>query len=184
MVGARRLQTNKQKSDHAVFCVVDAAVVERCKLLEIQYLMKELHQHQVPAVHAQHDVNAQQPQQVQQQQVQPQQLLPEHQQVWGAAGDGIIAQQPPLCRRLSVRVVLQRLPAAPVPDEQQESAAAEGGSWQQRGLQGWGQVQQVSYTCALEYPAHTLRVRARVRYSSVRQACPRHACGSFACLHV
>lgn len=72
-----------------------------------------------------------------------------------------------VCRRVSVRVVLQRLPAAPPPDEEQrrqhgagsEAAGAAGSGWQQRGLLGAGQPWQQAYTCTLEYPAFTLKVR-------------------------
>lgn len=123
----------------------------------MQYILKELHEQQ----------QAQPPHAQQQQQ---QRTPPAHQQVWGESADedseeGMSAQeqqQEPLCRRLSVRVVLQRLPAVPPPDQQpdveQESRCDS--SWQQRGLQGYGQMQQLAYTCILEYPAFTLRVSA------------------------
>lgn len=139
-----------------------AAVAEHCRLLEVQYTLKELHEQQQA-----------QPSRAQQQQQQP--TPPAHQQVWGESTDedseeGMSAQeqqQEPLCRRLSVRVVLQRLPAvAPPdqqPDDQQESCCDS--SWQQRGLQGYGQMQQLAYTCVLEYPAFTLRVSASATVS-------------------
>lgn len=138
-----------------------AAVAEHCRLLEVQYILKELHEQQ----------QAQLPRAQQAQQRTP----PAHQQVWGESADedseeGMSAQeqqQEPLCRRLSVRVVLQRLPAVPPPDQQpddqQESRCDS--SWQQRGLQGCGQMQQLAYTCVLEYPAFTLRVSASATVS-------------------
>lgn len=131
-----------------------AAAVERCKLLEVQYILKELRQQQ-PFAPAQ-DFRVQQQQQPPAAQLQQ---LPEHQQVWGAANAAAPAQTQPLCQRLSVRVVLQRLPAAPAPDELLDEQEGFGdSSWQQRGLQGCGQTQQVAYTCQLEYPAFTLLV--------------------------
>lgn len=120
--------------------------MERCKLLEVQYLLKELHQQTDEAAH------------IQQQQQQDTPQLPVHQQVWGAAAGPAAAQQPPLCRRLSVRVVLQRLPAEPLPDADPQLDSADDSSWQRRGLQGCGDTQHVAYTCTLEYPAFTIAV--------------------------
>jgi hypothetical protein len=125
-------------------------VAEHCRILEVQYILKELHEQQQQQA---------QPTREQQQQ----RARPEHQQVWGESADEDSEddqQQEPMCRRLSVRVVLQRLAAAPQPDEQPDAQQESGcdSSWQQRGLQGFGQVQQLAYTCALEYPAFTLRV--------------------------
>jgi hypothetical protein len=65
----------------------------------------------------------------------------------------------PLVGRLTIRVLLQRLPAAHAPDELLDEQEVFGdSSWQQRGLQGYGQTQQVAYTCQLEYPAFNLQV--------------------------
>jgi hypothetical protein len=81
--------------------------------------------------------------------------------------------------------VLQRLPAAPAADElldRQEKVFGDS-SWQQRGLQGCGQTQQVAYTCQLEYPAFTLLVSTSSQCSCccggafVDSCCHAHACG-------
>jgi hypothetical protein len=140
---------------------VPAAVVEHCKLLEVQYVQKELYQQ----LHHEADVQQQaqqpiyDPAHVQQQQ-QQQAPQPVHQQVWGAVEGTPAALQQPLCRRLSVRLVLQRLPAEPLPDEDPELGNAGHSSWQHRGLQGSGDTQHVAYTCTLEYPAFTINVSA------------------------
>jgi hypothetical protein len=157
-----------------------AASLERCKLLDVQFVCKELYQHEPQQQGLQQqDVQQQELQQQgwqqghQQQQQQPTLLhqqhdgLPtlEHERIWGdstAVADPV-QQQRPLCKRLSMRVVLQRLPAAPLCDEAADAQlddtwAQADSSWQQRGLQGCGQVQQLAYTCTLEYPAFYIQV--------------------------
>jgi hypothetical protein len=137
--------------------VVPAAVVEHCKLLKVQYVQKELYQQPYDVdVLQQAQQPAYEPAHMQQQQQAPQQ--PVHQQVWGAVEGTPAALQQPLCRRLSVRLVLQRLPAEPLPDEDPELGNADHSSWQHRGLQGSGDTQHVAYTCTLEYPAFTINV--------------------------
>lgn len=157
-----------------------AASVERCKLLDVQFICKELYQRepqqqgvqqQGPQQQASQQQGLQQWQQQQQaftvvhQQQDGLQSL-EHERVWGdsTADAGPVQQQRPLCKRLSMRVVLQRLLALPLSDKAADAQldtntwGQADSSWQQRGLQGCGQVQQVAYTCTLEYPAFYIQV--------------------------
>jgi hypothetical protein len=146
--------------------------MERCKLLDVQFICKELYQQQPQQQGLLQQASLQQQQWQQRQQVsmaaqQRQDGLQtlEHERVWGdsAAVTDSVQQQRPLCKRLSMRVMLQRLPAVPLSDEaadaQLEGTGCQADScWQQRGLQGCGQVQQVAYSCALEYPAFNIQV--------------------------
>lgn len=168
------------------FSLLLAAIVERCKLLEVQFVCKELYQQEPQQqglqVSQQHGLHQQQQQQASVTEAQqPQDGLQtlehgflEHERVWGDSTAVAVPaqQQRPLCKRLSMRVVLQRLPAAPLSDEAADAQLEGPGSqadssWQQRGLQGYGQVQQMAHTCTLEYPAFNIQVSSRHAYNTM-----------------
>lgn len=138
--------------------LLPAAVVERCKVLEVQYVLKELQQ--PPGMQSRRQQQQQHGVQPSRQQTEEDEELQDGQQrhTPRSPGDDSVEEpdEEPICQCLSVRVVLQRLPAAPPPDECEQPAAPS--TWEQKGLEGHGETSQQAYTATFEYPAFTLKV--------------------------